>query len=107
MSLARPIPPLNLTAKDTLRLTFTIFTKNEAGAAENVVPHQTFLRFFDPATNEEGIQPIRVKAGGKAKFDLVRLVYTCYITAEPFAPRRTCLNRLRRFRLRPPAARCK
>ncbi|KZV85016.1 hypothetical protein EXIGLDRAFT_741803 [Exidia glandulosa HHB12029] len=70
LSLARPIPPLNLTSKDTLRLTFTVFVKAEGGQAENVVPHQTFLRFYDPATNEEGIQPIRVKSGGKAKIDL-------------------------------------
>lgn len=36
-------------------------------------PHQTFLRFFDPKTHEEGIQPVRVTPGGKAKFELVRV----------------------------------
>ncbi|KIM24253.1 hypothetical protein M408DRAFT_76194, partial [Serendipita vermifera MAFF 305830] len=29
-----------------------------------------FIRFYDPITKEEGIQPIRVSATGKAKFDL-------------------------------------
>lgn len=38
-------------------------------------PHQTFLRFHDEATGEEGVQPVKVSANGKAKFDLVRLPY--------------------------------
>jgi len=36
-----------------------------------VQPHQTFLRFYDEVSGEEGIQPVRVTAGGKAKFELV------------------------------------
>jgi len=74
LSLARPITPaLNLTNADTLRLTFTVFVKPDENSdeASNIVPHQTFLRFYHPSTGEEGIQPVRVKAGGKAKFDLV------------------------------------
>jgi len=75
LSLARPIQPaLNLTSQDTLKLVFTVFVRpDEAQSeAENVVPHQTFIRFFDPESGEEGISPVRVKSGGKAKFDLVR-----------------------------------
>lgn len=59
----------NLTLTDTLRISFQVLDK-ETGAG--VQPHQTFLRFFDPLTNEEGIQPLRVSASGKTKFDLVR-----------------------------------
>jgi len=75
LSLARPIQPaLNLTSQDTLKLVFTVFVRpDEAQSeAENIVPHQTFIRFFDPESGEEGISPVRVKSGGKAKFDLVR-----------------------------------
>ena len=63
--------PVELAAKDTLKLTFQIV--DEAG--NGVQPHQTFLRFFDPKTQEEGIQPVRVTPGGKAKFELVRAPY--------------------------------
>ncbi|KAI9438672.1 oligosaccharyl transferase delta subunit [Lactarius indigo] len=35
-----------------------------------VQPHQTFLRFFDSTTGEEGIQPVKVTPSGKAKFEL-------------------------------------
>lgn len=54
---------------DTLKLSFTINEKSEDG--KGVQPHQTFLRFYDEQTKEEGIQPVRVSAAGKAKFDLV------------------------------------
>ena len=64
--------PVELAAKDTLKLTFQIV--DEAG--NGVQPHQTFLRFFDPKTQEEGIQPVRVTPGGKAKFELVRAPYS-------------------------------
>ncbi|KXN84059.1 Dolichyl-diphosphooligosaccharide--protein glycosyltransferase subunit 2 [Leucoagaricus sp. SymC.cos] len=59
--------PITLSTTDTLKLTFQVIDK-ESG--EGIQPHQTFLRFYDAATNEEGIQPIRVTPGGKAKFEL-------------------------------------
>lgn len=34
-------------------------------------PFQTFLRFYDAETGEEGIQPLRVTPAGKSKFELV------------------------------------
>jgi oligosaccharyltransferase complex subunit delta (ribophorin II) len=63
-----PQPPLNVRSTDTLRVTFTVTDKS---SGKGVQPHQTFIRFYDPATKEEGIQPIRVSPAGKAKFDLV------------------------------------
>ena len=60
---------VKLEGKDTLKITFQVVDK-ESG--KGVQPHQTFLRFFDPKTNEEGIQPVRVTPGGKAKFELVK-----------------------------------
>ncbi|KAF8960354.1 oligosaccharyl transferase delta subunit [Flammula alnicola] len=59
--------PVQLGAKDTLKLTFQIVDKD---SGKGVQPHQTFLRFYDEKTNEEGIQPVRVTPGGKAKFEL-------------------------------------
>ncbi|KAF9051543.1 oligosaccharyl transferase delta subunit [Panaeolus papilionaceus] len=59
--------PVKLDAKDTLRLAFQV-VDDESG--KGVQPHQTFLRFYDEKNNEEGIQPVRVTPGGKAKFDL-------------------------------------
>lgn len=67
-SVQRP-SPLTLGPSDTLKLTFQIIEKEEG---KGVHPHQTFLRFYDEVTGEEGIQPIRVTANGKAKFELVR-----------------------------------
>ncbi|PPQ89230.1 hypothetical protein CVT25_001309 [Psilocybe cyanescens] len=58
--------PVQISGKDTLKVTFQVVDKDGKG----VQPHQTFLRFYDEKTNEEGIQPIRVTPGGKAKFDL-------------------------------------
>jgi len=64
-----PEQPVALGSSDVLKLTFTVAEKeNDKG----VQPHQTFLRFYDETTGEEGIQPIRVSAAGKAKFELVR-----------------------------------
>ena len=60
--------PLTLSAKDVLKLTFQVV---EGKDGKGVHPHQTFLRFYDEVTKEEGIQPIRVNADGKAKFELV------------------------------------
>ncbi|KAF7339633.1 Dolichyl-diphosphooligosaccharide--protein glycosyltransferase subunit 2 [Mycena sanguinolenta] len=42
----------------------------EEGSTKGVQPLQTFLRFYDPETNEEGIQPLRVTPAGKSKFEL-------------------------------------
>lgn len=59
--------PLQLGPTDKLKLTFQIVDEDGKG----VQPHQTFLRFYDEATGEEGIQPVKVTPGGKAKFELV------------------------------------
>ncbi|KAF8155648.1 oligosaccharyl transferase delta subunit [Crassisporium funariophilum] len=59
--------PVELSKTDILKLTFQVIEK-ESG--KGVQPHQTFIRFYDEKSNEEGIQPVRVSAGGKAKFDL-------------------------------------
>jgi len=59
--------PLTLGPSDTLKLTFQI---TESDHGNGVQPHQTFLRFYDNLSGEEGIQPVRVTAGGKAKFEL-------------------------------------
>jgi hypothetical protein len=66
----KSLTPVTLEPKDTLKLTFQVVDK-ETG--KGVQPHQTFLRFYDENTHEEGIQPIRVTPGGKAKFELVRI----------------------------------
>ncbi|EGN92910.1 hypothetical protein SERLA73DRAFT_190531 [Serpula lacrymans var. lacrymans S7.3] len=60
--------PLTLSSSDTFKLTFQITEEGEGG--KGVQPHQTFLRFYDGVSGEEGIQPIRVTPGGKAKFEL-------------------------------------
>ncbi|KAF9225800.1 hypothetical protein BS17DRAFT_801153 [Gyrodon lividus] len=59
--------PLTLGPSDTLKLTFQV---TENGEGKGVQPHQTFLRFYDSVSGEEGIQPVRVTPGGKAKFEL-------------------------------------
>jgi oligosaccharyltransferase complex subunit delta (ribophorin II) len=66
ISLDKKPEPLTLSSTDVLKLTFQV---DEGG--KGVQPHQTFIRFYDEASGEEGIQPIRVTAGGKAKFELV------------------------------------
>ncbi|GBE84013.1 Uncharacterized protein SCP_0510720 [Sparassis crispa] len=60
------VPELTLGPVDALKLTFQVVDDEGKG----VQPHQTFLRFVDEASGEEGIQPVRVTAGGKAKFEL-------------------------------------
>ncbi|KZT03858.1 oligosaccharyl transferase delta subunit [Laetiporus sulphureus 93-53] len=60
-------PVLSLGPTDVLKLTFQIVEKD---GGKGVQPHQTFLRFYDEVSGEEGIQPVRVTAGGKAKFEL-------------------------------------
>jgi len=68
LSLTKKPAPLRLGASDTLKVTFQI-TENSEG--KGVQPHQTFVRFYDSVSGEEGIQPVRVTPGGKAKFELV------------------------------------
>ncbi|PPR07465.1 hypothetical protein CVT26_013435 [Gymnopilus dilepis] len=63
----KPSTPIALHGKETLKVTFQIVDE-ETG--KGVQPHQTFLRFYDENSNEEGIQPVRVTPGGKAKFEL-------------------------------------
>jgi len=58
-----------MTQSDTLKINFQILDKD---SGNGVQPHQAFLRFFDPLTLEEGIQPLRVSASGKVKYELVR-----------------------------------
>lgn len=67
----KPSPPLTLFKTDILKLTFQIVEKD---SGNGVQPQQTFLRFYDEQSGEEGIQPVRVTKGGKAKFELVSLV---------------------------------
>ena len=68
--------PLTLGPSDTLKFTFQITENNEG---KGVQPHQTFVRFYDSVSGEEGIQPVRVTPGGKAKFELVRFLPLCYV----------------------------
>ena len=69
---AGPSPALTLSATDILKLTFQVTEKD---SEKGVQPHQTFLRFYDELSGEEGIQPVRVTPGGKAKFELVRIPF--------------------------------
>ncbi|KAI0716518.1 oligosaccharyl transferase delta subunit [Earliella scabrosa] len=66
LSTAQKPSPLSLGPTDTLKLTFQVLDVDGKG----VQPHQTFLRFFDPVSGEEGVQPVKVTSGGKAKFEL-------------------------------------
>ncbi|KAI0823000.1 oligosaccharyl transferase delta subunit [Trametes gibbosa] len=63
----KPSPALSLGSSDVLKLTFQVVDKEDG---KGVQPHQTFLRFYDAVTGEEGIQPVKVTPGGKAKFEL-------------------------------------
>ena len=63
----KPSTVVDLSRTDILKITFQVVNDGDEG----VQPHQTFLRFYDEKSGEEGIQPIRVTAGGKAKFELV------------------------------------
>ncbi|TFK16722.1 hypothetical protein FA15DRAFT_407796 [Coprinopsis marcescibilis] len=62
----KTLTPVELERTDILKLTFQIVDEDGKG----VQPHQTFVRFFDPTTGEEGIQPVKVTTAGKAKFEL-------------------------------------
>ncbi|EIW78380.1 oligosaccharyl transferase delta subunit [Coniophora puteana RWD-64-598 SS2] len=68
LSLTQKSESLTLGPTDTLKLTFQLTEGTPDG--KGVQPHQTFLRFYDAASGEEGIQPVRVSSGGKAKFEL-------------------------------------
>jgi oligosaccharyltransferase complex subunit delta (ribophorin II) len=68
LSLLRNIDiPVQLSATDTLKITFQVLEKD---GGKGVQPHQTFLRFYDKQTGEEGIQPLRVSPSGKVKYEL-------------------------------------
>ena len=71
--------PLQLGPTDKLKLTFQIVDEDGKG----VQPHQTFLRFYDEVTGEEGIQPVKVTPGGKAKFELVSDLVCVYVDRAP------------------------
>ncbi|KAF9262185.1 oligosaccharyl transferase delta subunit [Marasmius fiardii PR-910] len=58
---------LSLEQTDVLKLSFQVVDK-ESG--NGVQPQQTFLRFYDANTTEEGIQPLRISTSGKVKFEL-------------------------------------
>jgi oligosaccharyltransferase complex subunit delta (ribophorin II) len=69
ISLTKRPDVITLGPADTLKLTFQV---TEEATDNGVQPHQTFLRFFDSTTGEEGIQPVKITPSGKAKFELVR-----------------------------------
>ncbi|KAJ6604463.1 oligosaccharyl transferase delta subunit [Mycena vulgaris] len=65
----KPRVPMAVGPTDTLKLTFQVVEEGEGG--KGVQPLQTFLRFYDPKSGEEGIQPLRVTPAGKSKFELI------------------------------------
>lgn len=72
-------PHVTLGPSEILRISFTVFDEN---TGKGVVPHQTFLRLYDPATHEEGVHPIKVNSGGKGKIDIVCILWS-YATIFP------------------------
>ncbi|KAH8113864.1 oligosaccharyl transferase delta subunit [Phellopilus nigrolimitatus] len=84
-----PATPLTLGPRDSLKLTFAITEKAKDG--KGVQPHQTFLRFYDEETGEEGIQPVRVSSGGKAKYELNMLRPPITLPPTGTAPLRVSL----------------
>jgi oligosaccharyltransferase complex subunit delta (ribophorin II) len=90
ISLTKRPDPVTLGPSDTLKLTFQVA---EQATDNGVQPHQTFLRFFDSTTGEEGIQPVKIAPSGKAKFELVRCFLTCATwpapTNQPSSPIKT------------------
>jgi hypothetical protein len=83
---------------DSLKLTFQVV---EEDGLKGVQPLQTFLRFYDPETKEEGIQPLRVTPAGKSKFELVRPLASSKSTRLKTRDR-TWPSRLCPFRQQPP-----
>ena len=101
--------PLTLGPSDVLKLTFSVVE----GKKEGVHPHQTFVRFYDEATGEEGIQPVRVSASGKAKFELVSISSPSPLSLSFFLSKRSCSicdrtwpARPSLYHLRQPRTRC-
>lgn len=70
LSLSEQPEPLRLGPSDTLKFSFQVVAK-DGEDSKGVQPHQTFVRFYDRRTGEEGVQPVRVGPSGKAKFELV------------------------------------
>jgi hypothetical protein len=68
---------------DTLKFTFQVA---EEATDNGVQPHQTFLRFVDPTTGEEGVQPVKIAPSGKAKFELVRCLVWLRVTPGSYEP---------------------
>lgn len=50
------------------------FTVEDEKTGKAVQPHQTFLRFYDAESGEEGIQPMRVSSSGKIRHEIVCLL---------------------------------
>lgn len=90
LSIARKPSALSLGPKDVLKVTFQVVDEEGKG----VQPHQTFLRFYDEVSGEEGVQPVKVTAGGKAKFELVSTVLRLMRVRSdmPVGPQRTWPN---------------
>jgi len=65
----KPSTPVQLGEAEILKVVFQIVDQD---TGSGVQPHQTFIRFYDEKSKEEGVHPVRVTPGGKAKFDLVR-----------------------------------
>ncbi|KIY61526.1 oligosaccharyl transferase delta subunit [Cylindrobasidium torrendii FP15055 ss-10] len=63
----KALADVTLNAKDTLKITFQAYDSENSKGFQ---PQQTFLRFYDRASGEEGIQPLRVTPSGKVKFEL-------------------------------------
>jgi oligosaccharyltransferase complex subunit delta (ribophorin II) len=78
ISLSKRSDAVTLGPNDKLKLTFQVA---EQGTDNGVQPHQTFLRFFDSTTGEEGIQPVKTTPSGKAKFELVRSFHNIHYLA--------------------------
>jgi hypothetical protein len=83
ISLTKRSDPIALGPTDTLKLTFQVA---EEATDNGVQAHQTFLRFFDPTTGEEGIQPVKIAPSGKAKFELVRCFVFLRVTPGSYLP---------------------
>ena len=81
ISLTKRPDSVKLGPTDTLKLTFQVA---EEATDNGVQPHQTFLRFFDSTTGEEGIQPVKIAPSGKAKFELVRCFVLYCVTPGPY-----------------------
>ncbi|KAJ7786113.1 oligosaccharyl transferase delta subunit [Mycena metata] len=65
----KPRVPLAVGPTESLKVTFQVVEEG-SDPIKGVQPLQTFLRFYDPETDEEGIQPLRTTPAGKSKFEL-------------------------------------